>query len=105
MDVLVKMHTILNDATMETSGSKKKVTFKDPLPPPKLATSSSTLKQTPKTALSPRVIAKAIINKPLHTSDIIRGPVTRSRYAQVLADIINKNDKYPPRVALTITEL
>ena len=51
------------------------------------------------------MIAKAIIDKPLRTSDIVRGPVTRSQYAQALADIINKDDKYPPRVALTITEL
>ncbi len=47
----------------------------------------------------------AIIDKPLPPPGIVSGPTTWSKYAQALADIINKDDKYPPRVALTITEL
>ncbi len=87
------------------SDGKKRVTFKDPIPPSKIAASVSNSKHTPTTVSSPRVIAKAIIDKPLCTPGIIRGPITRSKYAQALADIINKDDKYPPRVALTVTEL
>jgi hypothetical protein len=126
MEVLVKMNNILSNATMEISCGKKKVTFKDPIPPPKIAASASNLKQTPKTVLSPRVIAKAIINKPLHMPGVVSGPTTRSQYARALANIINKGERltgrmaliwtqdlqrkqssdwHPTRVALTITEL
>ena len=54
MEVLLKMNNILSNATMEKSDIKKKVTFKDPIPPPKIATSASNLKQIPKTVSSPR---------------------------------------------------
>jgi hypothetical protein len=105
MEVLLKMNNILSNTTTKKSNGKKKVTFKDPIPLSKIAASASNSKQTPKTVSSPRVIAKAIINKPLCTPGIVSGPITLSKYAQALADIINKDDKYPPRVALTITEL
>ncbi len=68
----------------------------------------------------------SIVNKPLRTSGVVSEPTTRSKYAQALADIINKGDRmtgrvalirkqemqhkhssdqYPTRVAFTITEL
>ena len=126
MEVLLKMNNILSNATVEKSDGKKKVTFKDPIPPPKIATSASNLKQTPKTVSSPRVIAKAIVDKPLRTMGVVSGPTTQSKYAQALTNIINKSeiltgrvahirkqemqckwssDQCPTRVVLTITEL
>jgi hypothetical protein len=129
MEVLVKMNDILSNTPKEKAEIKKKVTFKDPIPSPKIGTSVSKLKQTHRPASSPRVIAKAIVDKPL--PGIVSGPTTRSKYAQALADIVSNSERlygktvkgplafirnedlqrtrsshrYPTRVALTITEL
>ena len=89
MEVLVKMNDILSNAPKEKEEIKKKVTFKDPIPSPKIGTSVSKLKQTHRPASSPRVIAKAIVDKPL--PGIVSGPTTRSKYAQALADIVVKH--------------
>jgi hypothetical protein len=131
MEVLLKMNNILSNATTEKAKTKKKVTFKDPIPSPRFGRSVNNLKQAPKTASSPRVIAKAVVDKPLRTVGVVCGPTTRSKYAQALMDIINKGERlqgerltgrvafirkqdmerkrssnrYPTRVALTITEL
>jgi hypothetical protein len=105
MEVLLKMNNILSNATTEKSDAKKKVTFKDPILAPKIATSVSNLKQAPKTVSSPRVIAKAVVDKPLRTAGVVSGPTTRSKYVQALANIINRGGRMAGRVALTITEL
>ena len=129
MEVLVKMNDILSNTPKEKAEIKKKVTFKDPIPSPKIGTSVSKFKQPHRPASSPRVIAKAIVDKPL--PGIVSGPTTRSKYAQALADIVSNSERlygktlkgplafirnediqrtrsshrYPTRVALTITEL
>jgi hypothetical protein len=66
--------------------------------------SVSNLKQAPKTASSPRVIAKAVVDKPLHTG-VVSGPTTQSKYAQALANTVNRGGRMAGRVALIITEL
>ena len=123
------MNDILSNTPKEKAEIKKKVTFKDPIPSPKIGTSVSKLKQPHRPASSPRVIVKAIVDKPL--PGIVSGPTTRSKYAQALADIVSNGERlygktlkgplafirnediqrtrsshrYPTWVALTITEL
>ena len=91
MEVLLKMNDILSNAPKEKAETKKKVTFKDPIPSPKIGTSVSKLKQTHRPASSPRVIAKAIVDKPL--PGVVSGPTTRSKYAEALADIVSNSER------------
>ena len=74
MEVLLKMNDILSNAPKEKVDTKKKVTFKDPIPSPKIGTSVSKFKQTHRPASSPRMIATAIVNKPL--PGIVSKPTT-----------------------------
>jgi len=75
MAVLQKMSDILNNnETSEPLANikmKKTVTFRDPIPEPRVGRRAGDLQQSPKTLLSPRVIgndrkmAKAVVDRPL----------------------------------------
>jgi hypothetical protein len=97
MAALQKMNNILNNAPAEPrekSKLKKTVTFRDPIPEPRVGRYDMQL--SPKTLLSPRVVAdkpsisKAVVDKPTRTAPIA-GPTTRSKYSQALADIANRD--------------
>ncbi len=84
------MSGILNNTT-----ACKTVTFRDPIPEPRVGRVNGDVQQSPKTVLHPRVVGhtssvhKAAIDKPLHRPPIT-GPTTRSKYAQAIADIVRK---------------
>jgi hypothetical protein len=107
MEVLSKMNAILSNTSHENSDIKKKVTFKDPIPASKVGPCVSTFRQNRRPASSPRVIATAIVDKPL--LGVVNKPTTRSKYARALADSVSQrtrsSHRYPTRGALTITEL
>jgi len=113
MAVLQKMNSILNNAPaepMEKGKKKKTVTFRDPIPEPRVGGRVGTLQQSPKTVLSPRVligapkIIKATIDKPLHV-ETSAGPTTRSKYSQALADIVTRSRSRRSKPPLNMMEL
>jgi hypothetical protein len=77
------MNDILNNTTTVPVKKKKNVTFKDPIPEPRVGQSEGNLQQSPKTAHAPRVVT-ATVDKPLCT-DPTSEPTTRSKYTQALA--------------------
>jgi hypothetical protein len=103
MAVLQNMNDILNNTTTVLVEKKKKVTFKDPIPEPRVGQSGGNLQQSSKTALAPRVVA-ATIDKPLRTVPI-SGPTTHSKYTQALANIASRGLSTRSRPPLNMTEL
>ncbi len=82
------MNDILNNTTNVPVEEKKKITFKDPIPEPRVGQSRGDLQQSLKTALAPRVVT-ATVDKPLRTVSI-SGPTTNSIYSQALANIVSR---------------
>jgi hypothetical protein len=78
MAVFQKMNDILNNTTTALVEKKKNVTFKDPIPEPRVGQSRGNMQQSPKTAQAPRVVT-ATVDKPLCTVTT-SGPTTRSKY-------------------------
>jgi len=114
MAVLQKMSDILNNnetsEPLTNNKTKKTVTFRDPIPEPRVGRSAGDMQLSPKTLLSPTVVAnrptitKAIVDKPMHTIPISR-PTTRSKYAQALADITERVQPMRGQSSLNMTEL
>ncbi len=97
MVVLQKMNDILNNTTTVPVEKKKNVTFKDPIPEPRVGQSGGNLQQSPKTAQAPRVVT-ATVDKPLCIVPT-SGPTTCSKYTQALANIVSRGwstQSWPP---------
>ena len=118
---------------MKHSAGKKTVTFRDPIPEPRVESGAGDMQLSPKTSFSPRVvenkptIAKAVIDKPLRTipprvmatkpttAKVVidkplriiptAGPTTRSKYAQALAYITKRGPPTRNKPQLDMTEL
>ncbi len=76
MAALKKMSNILNNVAPEPKKKCRTVTFKDPIPEPRVARGSIGLQQSPiNNVPAPRVIAKTIIDKPLGAAPL-SGPTT-----------------------------
>jgi hypothetical protein len=103
MAVLQKMNDILNNTTTVLVEKKKNVTFKDPIPEPRVGRSGGNLQQSPKTAQAPRVVT-ATINKPLCTVPT-SGPTACSKYTQALANIVSRGQSTRSQPPLDMTEL
>jgi hypothetical protein len=97
------MNDILTNTTSRPVELKKTVTFRDPMPEPRVGQSSGNMQQSPMNALAPRVVT-ATIDKPLRTVPI-SGLTTRSKYSQALADIVRRGQKRQSRPPLNMTEL
>ena len=82
---------ILNNTTVSKQTKKNKtVTFKDPIPEPRVSRNTIDLQQSPKKiATAPRVLTKAVIDKPLRITQISR-PITRSKYAQAVEALLKR---------------
>ncbi len=93
MSVLKKMHEILNNEAPKPVEKKQKkqrtVTFKDPIPEPRVATSGIGMQQSPKVTAAPRVLTKSVIDKPIRPKPT-SGPTTRSKYAEAIDAIITR---------------
>ncbi len=98
-----KMNDILSNTTTVLVEKKKNVTFKDPIPEPRVGQSRGNLQQSPKTAQAPRVVT-ATDNKPLCTV-LTSGPTTHSKYTQALANIVSRGLSMQSRPPLDMTEL
>jgi hypothetical protein len=118
IEVLQKLNNILNNApaepvTKDNNTTKvTKVTFRDPIPEPRVGTRSGSMQESSKTALTPRVnrtsprLVTATVDKPLpRTVGISSGPTTRSKYTQALLDIANRVKLPTSRRHLDMTEL
>ena len=90
MSALKRLQGILNNSTVSKQKKNKTVTFKDPIPEPRVSRNTIGLQQSPKEiATVPRVLTKAVIDKPLRITQISR-PITRSKYAQVVEAILKR---------------
>jgi hypothetical protein len=74
MEALQRLNDILNNVKSREV-EKKQVTFKDPIPEPRVGRSGGDIQQSPKTALATRVVIKAVVDKPLRTLPR-QGPIT-----------------------------
>jgi hypothetical protein len=101
--VLQKMNDTLNNTTTVLVEKKKNVTFKDPIPEPRVGQSGGNLQQSPKTAQAPRVVT-ATIDKPL-CMVLTSGPTTCSKYTQALANIVSRGRSTQSQPPLNMTEL
>jgi hypothetical protein len=96
------MNEILNNAKPKDV-EKKRVTFKDPIPEPRVGKPEGDLQQSPRKILTPRV-ETAIVDKPLSTV-VYKGPTTQSKYSQVLTNIVQRKKTAPNQPPLRMTEL
>ena len=88
MAALKRLQGILNNTTVSKQKKNKTVTFKDPIPEPRVSRNTIDLQQSPKKiATAPRVLTKAVIDKPLRITQISR-PITRSKYAQAVEALL-----------------
>ena len=96
---LQRLRDIFNNATPQEV-EKKRVTFKDPIPEPRVGKIIGDMQLSPKTAAptprviakaapTPRVIAKAVVDKPQLTNAGSQ-PTIRSKYVQAIADIVKR---------------
>jgi len=114
MEILQQLNNILNNTPVELieqDRNTKRVTFRDPIPEPRVEKILGGMQQSPKTIPPPRVVGTplklvtATIDKPLRKV-AISGPTTRSKYAQALADIVNRvKSPATTKKSLAMTEL
>jgi hypothetical protein len=82
MTALKRLQGILNNTTVSKQQKNKTVTFKDPIPEPRVSRNTIGIQQSPKNiAAAPRVLTQAVIDKPLRITQISQ-PITRSKYTQ-----------------------
>ena len=95
------MSNILNNkptSPSEKTTRTKTVTFRDPIPEPRVGKRVGDMQQSPKTLLSPRVVVrtpsieKAVVDKPL-SATTCSGVMTRSKYAHAIADIVKRRGR------------
>jgi len=95
MSALKTLLGILNNTPVSKQKNKKTVTFKDPIPEPRVTRSQVGLQRSQKEiAALPRVLTKAVIDKPLRNLEINR-PTTRSKYAQAVESMLMRGRKSP----------
>jgi hypothetical protein len=96
------MNEILNNAKPKDV-QKKRVTFKDPIPEPRVGRPGGDLQQSPRKILTPRA-ETAIVDKPLSTV-AYKGPTTLSKYSQALTNIVRRRKTAPNQPPLSMMEL
>ena len=108
MAVLQKMNSILNNSSVEKhtrsldkNKETKQVTFRDPIPEPRVDRNTVPLQLPPTIVTLPRVvldkptITNTVINKPLHRSSL-SGITMWSQYAGLLAHITCRSMQCQP---------
>ena len=90
MSALKRLNGILSNTASSTQKKNKTVTFRDPIPEPRVTKSKIGIQQSPsEIAIPPRVLTKAVIDKPLR-SEQLNGPTTRSRYVQAVKAMLSR---------------
>ena len=93
MPALKRLQGILNNTTVSKQKKNKTVTFKDPIPEPRVSRNKIGLQQSSKEIVTvPRVITQAVIDKLLHIAKISQ-PITRSKYSQAVETMLNRGRK------------
>jgi hypothetical protein len=104
MEGLQRLRDILNNVKPQEA-EKKRVTFKDPIPEPRVGKISGDMQLSPKPAApTPRVIAKAVVDKPLRARADSQ-PTSRSKYVQAIADIVQRRSNRVRQPSTRMTEL
>ena len=90
MSALKRLNGILSNTASSTQKKNKTVTFRDPIPEPRVTKSKIGIQQSPsEIAIPPRVLTKAVIDKPLR-SEQLSGSTTRSRYVQAVKAMLSR---------------